>query len=63
MLPLAIAFNSIGNFNLKEFLIRFSFFFVINFFWDKYIVEISIKKGEEIRNNNRIKRRQQNKKH
>lgn len=61
LLPFLLALNSIEAFSFKNFFIRFSFFFILNFFWDKYLVEASIRKGEEIRNKNRIKRRQQNK--
>ena len=63
LLPLCLGYNNLGKgFNLKVFLIRFSFFFFLNFFWDKYVVEPSIKKGEKRRNINREKRRQLNKK-
>lgn len=62
LLPLFLTFNLIRFFNLKEFLITFPLFFIINFIFDKFLVEASIKRGEEIRNKNRIKRRQKNKK-
>lgn len=53
--PFFIAFNS--DLCFKEFMIKFAFFFILNFFWDKYIVTASIKRGKEIRNKNRVKRR------
>lgn len=62
LLPLCLTYVLMRSFTLKEFLIIFPFLFIINFFCNKYIVEASIKKGEEIRNKNRIKRRQKNKK-
>lgn len=59
--PLFLSFTLIQPLNFKKNLKVFIISFIINFIFDRYILEASIKKGEEIRNKNRIKRREANK--